>query len=92
MGIALFIIFALLVLGALGYSLYKTIEVMNNTVTKIDFKRHFITLGICMGAFALTLMGMFLSIYPLCKIHPSGGDVVYTIFGSLLKQQEIQCF
>lgn len=82
-GIVLFIVFALLVVASLVFSIIKTREVMLNDVTKIDFQTYFITNGITGGVFALSLMAMFLSIYGWAGISPQLLEVIQTIFGAL---------
>lgn len=83
MGIALFIIFALIMVISMVLAILKTKDVINNTVTKIDFKGYFKINSIYMSVFTLSLMAMFLSIYPWAGISPNGGEIVQTIFGSI---------
>ena len=83
MGIALFIISALLVIASLTYSIFVSKEVITNTVTKINFKSYFIKNGIVGGVFTLFLTLMFMSIYLWANINPNGLEVVQTIFGSI---------
>ena len=83
MGIALFIVSALIVLGTLTYSIFKTKDVITNTVTKIDFPSYFKVNGLLGGGFTLGLIGMFLSIYLWANITPLPLEIVQTIFGSL---------
>ena len=83
MGMALFIICALGVIASLVLSILKTKDVITNTVTKINFKDYFLKNGIFGGVFALTLTGMFLSIYLWAGISPKALEVVQTIFGAL---------
>ena len=83
MGLALFIIFALIAIASMVLSILKTRDVMNNTVTKINFKSYFIRNGIFGVAFAISLMAMFLSIYLWANITPKANEVIQTIFGAL---------
>ena len=83
MGLALFIIFAIIAITSLVLSILKTKDVMNNTVTKINFKSYFLRNGIFGGVFALGLTMMFLSIYLWANISPKATEVVQTIFGAL---------
>ena len=83
MGIALFIICALGAIACLVLSILRTKDVITNTVMKINFKDYFLKNGIFGGGFALTLTGMFLSIYLWAGISPKAGEVVQTIFGAL---------
>ena len=83
MGLAFFIIFALAVIGLLIYSIFVSKDVMNNTITKINFKAYFLKNGLIGGGFALSIMGMFLFIYVWAKITPTPIEIISTIFGSL---------
>ena len=83
MGIALFIIFALGAIAALVLSILRTKDVINNTVTKINFKDYFIKNGIFGGVFAVSLTAMFASIYLWTGINPKAVEVIQTIFGGL---------
>ena len=84
MGIALFIIFAVIAVVGMVISILKTKDVINNTITKINFKSYFLRNGLFGLAFALSLTAMFLSIYAWANISPKAGEVVQTIFGALL--------
>ena len=83
MGLALFIISALLVVGLFTYSIFVSNDVKNNTVTKINFKSYFLKNGLLGGGFALALTMMFMSIYLWANLKPTALEVVQTIFGSL---------
>ena len=83
MGLILFIISALAVIGLLIYSIFVSKDVMNNTVTKINFKSYFLKNGLIGGGFTISLIGFFLSIYLWAGLKPTGIEVVSTIFGGL---------
>ena len=83
MGLALFIISALLVIGSLTYSIFVSKDVMTNTVTKINFRNYFMKSAIIGGAFATVLTLMFLSIYLWAGLSPTGLEIVQVIFGGL---------
>ena len=83
MGIALFIIFALIAVAGLVLSILQTKDVITNTVTKINFKSYFIKNGLFGAAFALGLTAMFSSIYLWANITPKATEVIQTIFGGL---------
>lgn len=84
MGLALFIIFALLAVGALGTSLYFSVEAIRNKVIKIDTKLLLKKLLICGGAFVVSLTMMFISIYWWNHFNPKIEDLLATIFGAPL--------
>ena len=82
-GLIFFIISALAVIGLIAYSIFVSKDVMNNTVSKINFKSYFLKNGLIGGGFAISLTLMFMSIYLWANLKPTGVEVVQTIFGSL---------
>ena len=83
MGLALFIICAVIAIASMVISILQTKDVINNTVTKINFKSYFLRNGLLGLAFSIFLTGMFLSIYAWAKITPKAGEVVQAVFGGL---------
>ena len=83
MGLAFFIISALAVVGLFIYSIINTRDVVNNTITKINFKSYFIKNGVIGISFTIFLTLMFLSIYLWGHISPTPLEIIQTIFGSL---------
>ena len=83
MGLVLFIISSLIVIGSLIFSIFISKDVKDNTVTKINFKKYFLHNGLLGGGFTLGLIGLFMSIYLWAKINPTSSEVIQTIFGAL---------
>ena len=59
MGLALFIVSAVVMIASLVYSLIKTREVKNNDVTKINFALYFKRNGIVGAIFSVAFTAMF---------------------------------
>ena len=79
----LFFIFLFLTLASLGVSIYFSVKEVKNTVTKIQYKPTFIRLAICGGIYLVSMLVMFLAIYPMRNISPRGVDVTQAVFGSI---------
>ena len=84
MGIALFIISAIVMIASLVYSILQTREVKNNTITKINFSAYFKKNGILGAVFAVSFTAMCLSIYLWAKLNPMPGEFIQTLLGGIL--------
>ena len=84
MGMALFIIFALLAVAALCGSGYYLRDTIKNTVIKVDYKSLFKKLALLGGGFVVSLTMMFISIYWWGDKSPKGWEVLATVFGGIL--------